>query len=142
MTPDEIKKAIKELTKPENALKFDPTKNIEKVPSAFTAGTHNVCPAYITKRNNGKMLVCMDDSGKLWSASLKRIGPCFGNTEKDLIDQSEAGTLTSIICEITPPKPEDVNTYSLLKAQGKTQEELEAAGYPFKPSDRRDFKNA
>ena len=143
MTPEEIKKAISELATPENTLAFDPSKHIEKVPSSFTAGTHNVCPAYITKRNNGtKMLVCMDDSGKLWSASLKRIGSCFGNTEKDLEDQSKAGTLTSIVCEITPPKPEDVNTYNLLKAQGKTQEELEAAGFPFRPSDRRDFKKA
>ena len=143
MTPEEIKKAISELATPENTLAFVPDKRLEKIPSPFTAGTHKVCPAYISKRTNGtKMLICMDDNGKLWSASLRKIGSCFGETEKDLKDQSEAGTLTSIVCEITPPKPEDANTYNMLKAQGKTQEELEKAGFPFKPSDRRDFKKA
>lgn len=142
MTTDEIKNLISGLTKPANALTFDPSKNLEIVPVAFPAGDHNVCPAYITKRGDkgNKMLVCVSDEGNLYVASLKRIGACFGKTEKDLADQAEAGTLTRITCTITPPKPEDVNTYNMMKMQGKTQEELEEAGFPFKPSERRDFK--
>ena len=142
MTPEEIKNAIASLSLPDNAMNFTEGQRIEIVPSAFADGIHQVCPAYITKRGDkgNKMLVCMNDKGQLVVASLKRIGKCFGTTEDELLEQRGHGTLTPIKCTVTPPKPEDVNTYAMLKAQGKTQEELEKAGYPFKPSDRREFE--
>lgn len=141
MTPEEkIKKAIEGYKKGENSINFVSDATIIKKPKAFTAGDHEVCPFDKYKNASGTiMLSCFDENLNVWSASYNALAPCFGESEADILALMDKGQRVKIHCEITPADQTDLNTYNMLKAQGKTKEELNEAGFPFKPSDRRTF---